>query len=1416
MSLTSRPHRAGAWLMALAAATSLALIAALVPAAGAVAGADSGPSPAGVAGELRQRPLWWVGEWLEAFDRNGNKIDDHAEALAARKIARGRPDATLSVLVTFWTRPDRAEFLQRIGATDAYFFRTQPVVDLELAAADLEKLSKLTEVAAVELDYAMTPMLNVGAPAIQANRGAGANTHYNGATAEDLGYTGQDMTVAVLDTGVQDQHGAFTGKWIAGTDVSPQTPPGIACFNPPDDVGHGTHVASTAIGTQPADNLHGTAKAARLVEVKIAIGGATAGIGPVSIGSAERGFEFVKLYNDRLAAGNPLCGPNDDHIDVATLSFGSLGRGGPNAGSAEGFIDSLVGSGVAVTIAVGNCGPQASSTCTFSDTQNGISSPGNAAGAIGVAAFDDRGTVDRANDVIAGFSSRGPNQGHGASGAADLEDRYRKPDVAAPGVNIQAAGPVPFTLSTQSGTSMATPHVAGVAALLLEAGEKVKSQTGDVNLMASTSNGFSNNDYVSGAYPVRDALVNATDYKSAGSVATWTGPNGLGRQWNNAWGYGQVNAFDALCWAWANVLGPGGATPPAPVADNCEGSDPDPDPTSSPTESPSCPPTLQSGAASMSGIAATDAAAVGEGTTYFLHSVTGSNAADKLSSGHTFDSSTPTFTDDALATDVPAAGNGNPGAVWDPSWIGSVSGPIEELTLDFWAKVPEEEAQTGGVTWRVSLWNGATEIVLPNAEMTGFDPTGPTRFRHTYTTMLSNPADQSSQVPLSVTPDGTLGIQIRPWFAVNSVGATIFYDSVGRPSSFTVAGGSSDPTPEPTPTTDPTSSPDPCPTDSPTPTPTDSPTGTPSPSDTPTPTPTSSAATRNSYPEVPDDPYFGEDPANPVDLDATQWAPRKIRAPQAWQEVQATGAGVKVAVIDSGLDLGHPDFDCPGKVSVVAGSDAVRDGNGPQDVDGHGTHVAGIIGACTNNGVGIAGVAPDSTIMPIQVFSSDANYDGDGDNNGQDDLADAIRLAADSGAHVINMSLSFGIAPVPGTGLLGSQYEYTNFRTIPAGIREAIKYAQEAGVVVVAAAGNDTTLPICDYPAVAKDVICVGATDPRDVRTWYTNGANKPQTNGSFGPAVVAPGGTEALFCDLHAEHILSTYSRAHDGCDEGLEGYRTLNGTSMASPHVAGVAALVYDRLAGERNADNALTVIDAITSSAVDLGTPGYDPVYAFGRVDALAAVRAIDVAVEPVVLGTSVTYTGDAGGQHSDEVTLAATLVDENGVPVEGAELTFELVGENGSRSFSASTGPDGVATTTEKLDDAPGQYQLTVRFAGEEDVYEPSADSSAFVIDHEDSSVSLTVGEVTGKGKDQKRRLDATLVDADSGDPVIDREVEFLCDGSSLGTAHTGSDGVATVMTPHNCARGDHTYEVTFEGDDYYLGASDNRRSKPGPG
>ncbi|MFP5298998.1 MAG: S8 family serine peptidase, partial [Actinomycetota bacterium] len=265
---------------------------------------------------------------------------------------------------------------------------------------------------------------------------------------------------------------------------------------------------------------------------------------------------------------------------------------------------------------------------------------------------------------------------------------------------------------------------------------------------------------------------------------------------------------------------------------------------------------------------------------------------------------------------------------------------------------------------------------------------------------------------------------------------------------------------------------------------------------------------------------------------AQQWGLDRIQAEQAWPV--STGVGATVAVVDTGVDLSHPDLaanivsypdadmvEPNGTCTKAPGKNGARTctQDGAQDKNGHGTHVAGIVAAVTNNGVGVAGVAPGAKVLPVRVLDAE----GSGTT---DQIASGIRYAADKGAKVINLSLGFlsGVGEVVRvTGGLNPVYS-------------AIDYAWSKGAVIVFAAGNDS-VPLCAEPAAHPKVLCVGSTNRNDVRSWFSNG---DATLTKY--YVMAPGG-EALTC---AGDILSTYLRgAATYCAE--DGYEALAGPSMA-----------------------------------------------------------------------------------------------------------------------------------------------------------------------------------------------------------------------------------------------------------------------------
>lgn len=253
------------------------------------------------------------------------------------------------------------------------------------------------------------------------------------------------------------------------------------------------------------------------------------------------------------------------------------------------------------------------------------------------------------------------------------------------------------------------------------------------------------------------------------------------------------------------------------------------------------------------------------------------------------------------------------------------------------------------------------------------------------------------------------------------------------------------------------------------------------------------------------------------------WNLNAVGAPAAWA-AGYTGEGITVAVVDTGVDLDHPDLvgnlyvnpgeiagngvddDGNGFVDDVNGYDFVSGDSRPDDTNGHGTHVAGTI-AAANNGIGATGVAPDARILPVRVLG--------GNGSGTDSsVAAGIRYAAEVGAHIINLSLGGGYSTR---------------------IANAIEYATSLGSLVVAAAGNesasDPAYP-ARYSALSSSVLSVGAFDSRERIAGFSNDVGR---SGSV--QVDAPG-----------VGIYSTYVGG---------GYGSLSGTSMASPHVAALAAL-------------------------------------------------------------------------------------------------------------------------------------------------------------------------------------------------------------------------------------------------------------------
>ena len=416
------------------------------------------------------------------------------------------------------------------------------------------------------------------------------------------------------------------------------------------------------------------------------------------------------------------------------------------------------------------------------------------------------------------------------------------------------------------------------------------------------------------------------------------------------------------------------------------------------------------------------------------------------------------------------------------------------------------------------------------------------------------------------------------------------------------------------------------------------------------------------YPmSIPNDPRYSQ-----------QWHYPNINLPAAW-DISIGSPNVVVAVIDSGAKFLHPDLGPRlngGQYDFIRDPQRSRDGDGidpiaddpgndpsPGGSSFHGTHVAGTIGAVTNNGVGVAGVNWVSPLMTLRVLGlgGGANYD----------IAQAILYAAglpnDSGqvpskkANVINMSLG------------GSSRSRS--------MGDAVAAAQAENVVVVAAAGNDNTTDL-HFPAAYDGVISVGATDLSGGKTFYSN----------FGPRIdiVAPGGNTRVDAngDGFADGVLSTL---WDGdLDEPI--YKFYQGTSMASPHVAGVVSLMLSV-----NPDlTPFRVREILQQTAIDLGELGRDDDFGFGLIDPVAALQAAGAQIPEIPKLEVSTNTMNFGSSIEQAII---TLFNSGGGTLQVNDPTVEM--DQASGWLSVGLSPGRLIVTVDRTGFTSGSYTGRIR-------------------------------------------------------------------------------------------------------------------------
>jgi subtilisin family serine protease/phosphodiesterase/alkaline phosphatase D-like protein len=447
---------------------------------------------------------WW-NHWNR--DQNHNGIDDVLDDLMAFNSETERT----KIFIDYSEHPDKKDIdlLLNFDLEIRYVYNIiDTVCARNVRLSDIEKISRLPKVVMVEYEDDVHTLLDISARAVKAVY----SDEYTPDTVEEMDILGRGVSVAILDTGVDDgpapapppyhlsvddmDDDIVTNdpKFIAGVDTTHIGYVTDGSWNPDDAFvpGHGTHVASTSIGTDAGSDYRGIAPAARLVDVKV-----MERVGTGSMAEVIRGIEWCVEHKDDDFDGDEII----DGIDILSMSIGATyNSNGDDAASQA--VNAAVDAGLVAVVAIGN------------DGANRIPPPASADKAIVVGAINDMGTITRDDDTMWGSSNYGPRMDDGDTDNMD----ELKPDVVAPGVNILAAKSSTSTVyASYSGTSMATPHVSGIIALMLEANPDLTPQ--EIK------------DILHGTSEMPSGIEPSTEYDDV---------------YNYNWGWGMVDAYEAV------------------------------------------------------------------------------------------------------------------------------------------------------------------------------------------------------------------------------------------------------------------------------------------------------------------------------------------------------------------------------------------------------------------------------------------------------------------------------------------------------------------------------------------------------------------------------------------------------------------------------------------------------------------------------------------------------------------------------------------------------------------------------------------------------------------------------------------------------------------------------------------------------